>query len=143
MRIEKTDLWAPGWDLRCITTNGTINRFGHAVMGRGCALEANKRYKRLSKFLADRIERFGNRVHLFADIDSTDLVTFPVKHNWWETADLELIERSAVQLDILVNEYNYTRIALPMPGCGNGNLSWEEVLPVIGWLDDRFTLVCL
>jgi len=26
------------------------------------------------------------------------LITFPVKHNWWEAADLDLIDRSAREL---------------------------------------------
>lgn len=141
MRIAKVDLWGPGWDLRCITTNGTINKAGRCVMGRGTAQQASSKYKGLALEIGDRIKRCGNVVQLFSNIDHTDLATFPVKHNWWETADLDLIKRSAEQLEYLINDWGYIRVALPMPGCGNGGLIWEAVAPVIGFLDDRVTIV--
>jgi len=141
MRIEKVDLWSPGFDLRCITTNGTINKQGACVMGKGCAREANMRFG-LGKELGDRIKGVGNVVQLFPDISpGVNLATFPVKHNWWEKADLALIGRSAVQLQILIDDWGFTKVALPMPGCGNGGLNWKDVAGVIGFLDDRVIVV--
>ncbi|MHA1962665.1 MAG: hypothetical protein ACW99U_20935 [Candidatus Thorarchaeota archaeon] len=91
--------------------------------------------------LGRRIRDVGNVVQLFRDIDDTDLASFPVKHNWYETADLDLIKRSAEQLTILMDDWGYSNVALPMPGCGNGGLTWEVVEPVINFLDDRVTVI--
>lgn len=76
--------------------------------------------------------------------------SFPVKHNWYEHADLKLIERSAKELvdtidDIFLDpDDRPPTIYLPRPGCGNGRLKWEDVKPVIEpYLDDRFVVVTL
>jgi hypothetical protein len=46
----------------CITTNGDINSRGEAVMGRGCAFEAKKRFPGVEKELAAMIRMLGNTV---------------------------------------------------------------------------------
>jgi hypothetical protein len=72
------------------------------------------------------------------------LITFPVKRNWWEVADLALIERSAREL-LKIIEVKRIRgaIYLPRPGCGNGRLKWEDVkkifLPILK--SDQFHIV--
>ncbi|MCA1841479.1 MAG: ADP-ribose-binding protein, partial [Actinobacteria bacterium] len=86
--IEVTgNLWTYPAAIRLITTNGTINAKGQAVMGRGCARESTERYPRIQTELADRIRESGNRPHAFPDYG---LITFPVKHNWWEVANIQL-----------------------------------------------------
>jgi hypothetical protein len=48
------------------------------------------------------------------------LITFPVKHTWWEAADLDLIERSARELLKMIEVKKIQEaIYLPRPGCGN------------------------
>ena len=60
------------------------------------------------------------------------IITFPVKHNWWEKADIDLIVKSCMQLNKCINENGFDKVYLPRPGCGNGQLSWEtDVKPVI------------
>jgi hypothetical protein len=46
-------------DAVCITTNGYVRRDGHAVMGRGCALQAAKRWPLLPKVLGDILCHFA------------------------------------------------------------------------------------
>ena len=136
--IEVTgDLWVYPGDVRVITTNGTIKKDGSCVMGRGCALEAAKKWPTLPRVLGERIQRYGNQVHYLLDYN---LFTFPVKHNWYEKADLGLIKQSAEQLqELLLSSY---RCVMPRPGCGNGKLSWELVKPVLASiLDDRFYII--
>ena len=88
------------WRLRkhftylAITTNGFIKKDGRAVMGRGIAKQANEKYPGLDKLLGTKIRELGNRVNLL----TASLVSFPVKHNWWEEADIELIKRSCTEL---------------------------------------------
>lgn len=134
------DLWTfPGVDVRCITTNGTLKADGTAVMGRGCAYEAKTRYPDLPKRLGSRIDTYGNNVHYIGLYDSVELYSFPVKHNWWEKADLALIKQSAIQVMDIPNEFT---VLLPRPGCGNGRLKWEDVKKVIApILDDRVLVI--
>ncbi len=108
-----------------ITTNGFVKRDGTCVMGRGCARQAAVRFPELPGKLASRISAEGNHVFNFPEYR---LITFPVKHNWWEAADLDLIERSARELLKIIEVKKIKEaIYLPRPGCGNGRLKWEEV----------------
>lgn len=97
-------------------------------MGRGCALEAAKRYPDLPKILGEKIKQNGNIVQPLKWDSRWIIYAFPVKHNWWEIADLELIEQSCKQLSELTRRRTYL---LPRPGCGNGKLDWEtQVKPI-------------
>lgn len=142
-------------DVLCITTNGDVNKAGQAVMGRGVALQAAKRWPPIRHALASALKHRGNVVNVLGVIGgqthlpiegcrATAIVAFPVKHHWWQKADLALIEESAMRL---AGEYSperttARRIVLPRAGCGNGGLSWEEVRPILArHLDDRFVVV--
>lgn len=159
----KGDLWKLPADVICITTNGFVKKDGKAVMGRGCAKEAADRYRELPTLLGDKITRLGNNVHYLTnrakDGKVQSILSFPVKHNWFEEADINLIKRSCDQLmnwKFQYNEnYQYEHredrslfrpvrfIALPRPGCGNGKLEWQEVKEVIkDRLDDSVGVVC-
>jgi hypothetical protein len=80
------DLWELD-GIIAITTNGFVKRERICVMGRGCARQAAVRLELPCK-LASRISAEGNHVFHFPE---HRLITFPVKHNWWEAADLGLI----------------------------------------------------
>lgn len=122
-----------------VTTNGDVNRRGMAIMGRGVAAQAALRYPALPELLAERLKE-GNYLN---DFWPFRLITFPVKHHWHDTADLELIERSCQELVDLVTRGSLpTPVVLPRPGCGNGGLDWAVVRPVVAaLLDDRFVVV--
>jgi hypothetical protein len=139
--IEVTgNLWTYPADVRVITTNGTVRSDGACVMGRGCALEATRRYPGINFTLGQALKRHGNHVHVLARTDVGLLVSFPVKHHWREKADLELIRRSAVELVKLTKSGD--RVVLPRPGCGNGHLEWVTVKPILEPLmDNRFHVI--
>ena len=133
------DLWEYPADWRAITTNGSINSKGLAVMGRGCALEAKKRFPGLQGSLAYNLKLGGNHIFMFPEYK---IITFPVKHQWFEKADINLITRSAEELRS--NWEDPWIIAMPRPGCGNGGLSWADVRPVIvDILPDNVTILSL
>jgi len=125
----------------CITTNGYVNSRGQAVMGRGSALEAVQRFPGIRERLAASISTVGNRLVLFSNLR---LIIFPVKHVWYQQADIKLIQRSCEQLTEVMNALPKIRppVILPRPGCGNGGLEWsvvrEEVEPL---LDDRVHII--
>ena len=139
----KADLWDDNWELRCITTNGTIKTNGQCVMGRGVALQAQIKVWGLPKAVGKLIKKSGNHVYYVPVLGG--IATFPVKHNWWEVADLDLIKQSTIELLRLVNtdlkHLDIQRVALPRPGCGNGRLNWDQVKPIVSLLDDRFYVI--
>lgn len=145
--IEVTgNLWEFEADAHVITTNGFVKKSGECVMGRGCAKEARDMFPGLAKRLGERIDKHGNHVHLIGSpkVDSKvkNLVSFPVKHNWWENADPLLIHHSAVELVTLAEQMLWEKVVLPRPGCGNGSLEWEEVsMLLMDELDNRFYVI--
>ena len=105
------DLWEFDGTI-AITTNGSIKRDRTCVMGRGCARQAVARFPELPHKLRNKDFRQGNHVFYFPECK---LITFPVKHNWWEAADLGLIERSARELLNLIEGKNIKE-AVYLPG---------------------------
>jgi hypothetical protein len=131
------NLWTYPADVRVITTNGTVKKNGECVMGRGCALEAKQRWPHIALVLGKSIRLHGNIVQYF---EGYDVFSFPVKHEWYQKADLQLIAESAQQIQrkLLAS----STCVLPRPGCGNGGLRWEDVKPVLEpILDDRFHII--
>ena len=123
-----------------ITTNGTLNSKGQAVMGRGVAQEAKRRIPLLPQMLGHDLTLSGVRVVPFSVVR---IVCFPVKYDWRQPATLDRIRHSARALATWVN---WLVVAPPVymvrPGCGAGGLRWEDVRPVIApCLDDRFIIV--
>ncbi len=153
------DLWSYGGRalVRCITTNGMVKRDGTSVMGRGCAREAAKRWPELPKLLGDSIRQHGNVLRAFSDlgVDRTladlgkisslnfggTIIAFPVKHHWKEPADPLLIRASAERLERLARKYPEHVFLLPRPGCGNGQLKWEDVRPLLEFLPDNVCVI--
>ena len=126
-----------------ITTNGTIRKDGACVMGRGVAKETAVKYPDLPKKLGKFLKDFTNTVYPFAEYR---ILTFPVKHNWWEKADINLIEESCQRLlDWITYHFSpagLVPVYMVRPGCGNGQLNWEDVKPILEkYLDDRFVVV--
>lgn len=130
-----------------ITTNGTVKTDGSCVMGRGVALQAKQRFPNLPLELGSRIRgcampygewSVGNNLKGFYNYK---IITFPVKHNWWEKADLVLIEESCRQLQASCHG-NQDIKYMVRPGCGAGELDWRDIKPILEkYLDDRFIVV--
>ena len=121
----------------CITTNGFVKANGECVMGRGCAKEATERVPGIAKRLGALINRRGNLVHWL----NTGIVSFPVKHVWWEKGDKALIISSAEQLAREADNLRQKWFVLPRPGCGNGGLKWAEVKEWISFLPDNVHVI--
>lgn len=156
MLETRGNLWEFDADFVCITTNGTVRKDGKAVMGRGCALEAAQLLPVVPEVLGLKLAKYGNHVHYLRHLPKgNELLSFPVKHHWKQRADLDLILRSAEELVHYVDFWSPTdsyvqgkgsgykpKVVLPRPGCGNGQLDWDVVRPVIEpVLDDRFTVI--
>jgi hypothetical protein len=138
MKEVSGDLWTYPADWRGITTNGFVKTNGALVMGRGCAKEARDKIPDLDAKWGAQIKYYGNVVMLDPE---NKLFTFPVKHRWWEDADLELIEESAKNLGEITRGDPEGIYLLPRPGCGNGGLNWEDVKPLLEDLPDNVLVI--
>lgn len=144
MLEREMDIWdAPAGAWIGIPTNGTVKKNGALVMGAGVAAQALERFLDLDKVLGRSVEARGNLPFYFYGMYSRHIFSFPVKPHWRQSADLELIRKSARDLAVVaghpvhVNETFY----LPRPGCGNGRLLWSDVKPVIEFLPDNVIVV--
>lgn len=130
-----------------VTTNGFVKKDGTCVMGRGIAKQAASRFPELPRELGQRILGIsmpygectqGNNLKVFQNYK---IITFPTKHNWWERADIVLIEESCRSL-LSATEGTPMPIYMVRPGCSNGQLDWKDVKPILEkYLDDRFIVV--
>lgn len=144
--LERTcDLWDMSItaDARCITTNGSVRKDGLLVMGRGVAAQAALKVPFLQEFLGWNVANLGSRCYPCYSSDlGCWIVSFPVKHQWFEKADLELIKVSCQQLMDLCTWFSWRTVLLPRPGCGNGGLHWDAVERVISpLLDSRIIVI--
>jgi len=140
MQYTQGNLWTfHHFDPVCITTNGMIRKDGTLVMGAGIALQAKQRFPEVPRKLADAVKIYGNRTMY---LTQERMFSFPTKHDWRDKSDINLIAESCTQLVGLTNKCKFSRVYLPVPGCANGQLDWNEVNPVISdILDDRFIVV--
>ena len=124
--------------LRCITTNGVVNKNGSLVMGAGIAKKAKKKFMEIPHLFDQRIDEKGLHVHI---LDKYGVASFPTKYHWKKKSDLNLIIKSCRELVFLAKKWEY--VLLPPPGCTNGGLLWEEVKPHLEHLlaDDKFVIV--
>ena len=133
------------WDYRgkaviVITTNGSVDRNGAAVIGRGCARQAIIFHPDLRERLGRLLREGGNHVH---DVGN-GLATFPVEETPWENPDPRLIARSAWELREMADQLGWREVIVPRPGCGGGGLDWRSIRPLLEQeFDDRFLLIGL
>lgn len=148
MKLAVGNLFSSHDDYIFVTTNSFVKKNGNLVMGRGAALE-------LARLRPDVPSIFGGAVlHLcgnlgkygvFWSLIRYDAVSpfygaFQVKYNWYENADLELIRFSTEELNRHVQGVlEGSTISVNFPGIGNGNLKYEDVLPIIEILPDNVT----
>ncbi len=136
----------------CIMVNCTPNTKGNAIMGRGIAEQAVKKYPQLPKLLGStQIEYAAKDGNFFTDRSRRPqiflgyrLITFPTKVTWEQKSDLDLIESSARHIVKIVDKVSKIKspVYLSKPGVGNGGLDWKKVRQIIEpILDERF-IIC-
>lgn len=136
---QNVNLWDCPAKYRCVTTNGVVKSNGELVMGAGIALQAKQRYPKLPAILGKNVSIFGNKPFF---IEEYKIISFPTKHNWKDSSNIRLIEKSAREILAFVNVHNVKSVALTRPGCGLGNLSWVDVKVVLEkYFDNRF-IIC-
>ena len=113
----------------------TVNTVG--VMGKGIALQFKNAYPGNFKVYRDACKR--SEVHLgeMFVFDAGQLVrlrwiiNFPTKQHWKSPSRLKDIESGLEDLRRVLVDLGVSSVAVPPLGCGNGGLSWSDVLPLI------------
>lgn len=108
-----------------------VNTVG--VMGKGLALSFKQRYPDMFQAYRTACEKHQLAVGKLMLWYAPDhwLLLFPTKENWRNPSKLEYIEKGLMKF---TNEYankNITSVAFPKLGCGNGELDWAVVKPVM------------
>ena len=109
----------------------TVNTVG--VMGKGIALSFKKLYPEMFKAYrkaCDKHQLVIGKLMLWYGPDHWVLM-FPTKEHWRNPSRLEYIEKGLMSFYRRYADYNITSIAFPKLGCGNGELDWNEVKPVM------------
>lgn len=109
----------------------TVNTVG--VMGKGLALSFKKRYPKMFeayKKACDKHQLTIGKLMLYYAPDHW-IMMFPTKESWRNPSKLEYLEAGLNKFVTTYAEKKITSIAFPKLGCGNGELSWADVKPVM------------
>ncbi|MHC4573065.1 MAG: type II toxin-antitoxin system antitoxin DNA ADP-ribosyl glycohydrolase DarG [Planctomycetota bacterium] len=114
------------------TLVNTVNCVG--IMGKGIALEFKNRFPEMFKDYTRRCER--NEIHIghpyiYKSLLGPQIVNFPTKEHWKSVSKVNDIERGLDYLLAHYEQWGVTSIAIPPLGCGNGQLDWRVVAPLI------------
>jgi hypothetical protein len=143
MKTAEADIFhlfdARGIDWLVVPTNIGWTKAGQNVMGAGIAKEADSRWG-ISAPYGAFCRAYGILapvVPYTAGFDGGGLILFPTKpladdpsYSWRQESSLDLIARSARQLQVLAPMLGGT-IGVPLVGCGNGKLREGAVLPIL------------
>ena len=128
VRVVSGDLFASDAQ----TLVNAVNCVG--VMGKGIALEFRTRFPEM---FADYVKRCRagqvepGRPYLFRRSVTPWILNVPTKRHWRDPSRLPDIEAGLAFLAAHYREWGIESLAVPALGCGNGQLNWQEVGPVL------------
>lgn len=109
----------------------TVNTVG--IMGKGVALAFKKRYPDMYLDYVKRCDRGEVRLgepYVYRASDHL-IVNFPTKQHWRSVSRLSDIEAGLDYLERHYKEWQIKSLAVPPLGCGNGQLEWRVVGPIL------------
>jgi O-acetyl-ADP-ribose deacetylase (regulator of RNase III)/uncharacterized protein YwgA len=114
------------------TLINTVNCVG--IMGKGIALEFKNRFPEMFKDYVEKCARKEvkpGEPYLYKTLFPPQIVNFPTKDHWKSVAKISDIEHGLQYLLVHYKEWDITSLAIPPLGCGNGQLEWRAVGPLI------------
>lgn len=114
------------------TLINTVNCVG--VMGKGIALEFKNRLPEMHEDYLQRCKRGEVKPglpYLYRTLFPPQIINFPTKDHWKSVSKVSDIERGLKYLLAHYKEWNVQSLAIPPLGCGNGQLEWRVVGPLI------------
>jgi O-acetyl-ADP-ribose deacetylase (regulator of RNase III) len=129
------------FDSRMQTWVNTVNCVG--VMGKGIALEFKRRFPEMFCDYVRRCARgevLPGRPYLYRRPSLPWILNFPTKRHWRYPSRLEDIVEGLAYLEAHYRQWEITSLAVPPLGCGNGQLEWRIVGPLLEESFSRFTI---
>jgi O-acetyl-ADP-ribose deacetylase (regulator of RNase III)/uncharacterized protein YwgA len=114
------------------TLINTVNCVG--VMGKGIALEFKNRFPDMNEDYLKRCNRGEVKPglpYLYRSLLPPQIINFPTKDHWKSVSKISDIERGLECLLAHYREWGVQSLAIPPLGCGNGQLEWRAVGPLI------------
>jgi len=114
------------------TLVNTVNCVG--IMGKGIALEFKKHFSEMYKDYKDKCDR--NEViigepYIYKGLFPPWVINFPTKKDWRSLSKIKDIQIGLEYIVEHYKEWGIESLAVPPLGCGNGQLDWRDVGPVI------------
>jgi uncharacterized protein YwgA/O-acetyl-ADP-ribose deacetylase (regulator of RNase III) len=103
-------------------------------MGKGIALEFKNRFPDMYEDYVQRCQRGEVKPgipYLYKTLFPPQIINFPTKDHWKSLSELNDIEHGLTHLVEHYKEWGVTSLAIPPLGCGNGQLEWRVVGPLI------------
>lgn len=113
------------------TLVNTVNIEG--VMGKGIAKEFKARYPamyREYRVLCDQRKLQVGMLHVWRG-DKRWVLNFPTKTTWRQPSKIEYIKAGLEKFVVTYQRLGINSVSFPPLGCGNGNLNWSDVRPVM------------
>lgn len=109
----------------------TVNTDGY--MGRGIALYLKKCIPGLYDAYREQCKQKQLLVNTLWVYEHNEpkILCFPTKDKTWEDSRIEWITTNLRTLRDTYKDLGITSVAMPPLGCGNGNLKWEDVGPLV------------
>ena len=114
------------------TLINTVNCVG--VMGKGIALEFKNQFPEMHDDYLDRCKRGEVKLglpYLYRTLFPPQIINFPTKDHWKSMSKVSDIEHGLKYLLNHYKEWGVQSLAIPPLGCGNGQLEWRAVGPLI------------
>jgi O-acetyl-ADP-ribose deacetylase (regulator of RNase III) len=113
------------------TLVNTVNTVG--VMGKGIAAEFKRRYPEMYESYRQHCKDGSlsvGKLFLYRSANKW-VLNFPTKEDWRRPSKLEWIESGLTKFVATYTDQGLTSVSFPMLGCGNGQLEWDAVRPVM------------
>lgn len=114
------------------TLINTVNCVG--VMGKGIALEFKNKFPEMFAEYAARCERKEVKPgipYLYKSLFPPQIINFPTKDHWKSVSRIADIEQGLQHLLEHYKDWGVSSLSIPPLGCGNGQLEWRLVGPII------------
>jgi O-acetyl-ADP-ribose deacetylase (regulator of RNase III)/uncharacterized protein YwgA len=109
----------------------TVNTVG--IMGKGVALAFKKRYPEMYRDYVRRCDKHEVKLGEPYPFEASDhlIINFPTKQHWRSVSRLSDIVAGLEYLECHYKQWGVESLAVPPLGCGNGQLEWRVVEPVL------------
>jgi O-acetyl-ADP-ribose deacetylase (regulator of RNase III) len=113
------------------TLVNTVNTVG--VMGKGIAKEFKDRFPQMFRAYKDACDRGDIDIGVLQiwREERSWILNFPTKTTWKKPSRIDYIEAGLETFVASYKQMGIKSVAFPPLGCGNGNLDWSEVQPLM------------